>query len=79
MPETTEGIEFDELGICRACNSSEQKMHISWEERSKDLSEILDKARIEARKKILPMIVWFLLVVGKIVCINCMLWLKFTR
>ncbi len=54
MPETTEGIEFDELGICRACNSSEQKMHISWEERSKDLSEILDKARIEAKKKNSP-------------------------
>ena len=54
MPETTEGIEFDELGICRACNSSEQKMHISWEERSKDLSEILDKARIEAKKRNSP-------------------------
>jgi putative transferase (TIGR04331 family) len=27
MPETTEGIEFDETGVCRACNSSEQKMH----------------------------------------------------
>ena len=35
MPETTEGIDFDENGICRACASSEQKMHINWEERRK--------------------------------------------
>ena len=51
MPETTEGIEFDELGICRACNSSEQKMHISWEERSKELTKILDRAKKEAKEK----------------------------
>ncbi|MEK9907417.1 MAG: N-acetyl sugar amidotransferase, partial [Gammaproteobacteria bacterium] len=51
MPETTEGIGFDENGICRACNSSEQKMHINWEERSKSLERILDKAKKDAEKK----------------------------
>jgi N-acetyl sugar amidotransferase len=49
MPETTEGITFDENGICRACTSSEQKMHINWEERRNDLNKILDQAKSEAR------------------------------
>lgn len=30
MPETQEGIQFDSMGICTACQSSEQKMHIDW-------------------------------------------------
>ena len=33
MPETQEGVKFDELGICTACQSSEDKMHINWFER----------------------------------------------
>jgi N-acetyl sugar amidotransferase len=48
LPETTEGIEFDELGICRACNSSEQKMHINWEERKTTLETILNEAKKNA-------------------------------
>ena len=48
MPETTEGIDFDELGICRACNSSEQKMHVDWDERKKTLESILDEAKKNA-------------------------------
>jgi hypothetical protein len=27
MPETQEGIKFDEMGICQACQSSEHKIH----------------------------------------------------
>ena len=54
MPETTEGIEFDDLGICRACNSSEQKMHISWEERAEVLKEILEKAKSDAKENQSP-------------------------
>ncbi len=42
MPETTEGIEFDEMGICQACQSAEQKIHINWAEREKELAKILD-------------------------------------
>ena len=45
MPETQEGIKFDELGICKACQSSEQKIHINWVEREKELKNILDKAK----------------------------------
>jgi len=41
MPETSEGITFDELGICSGCRSSEQKMHINWERRQKELRKIL--------------------------------------
>ena len=50
MPETTEGIDFDDTGICRTCNSSEQKMHINWEERRKELEAILENARDKVNK-----------------------------
>lgn len=42
MPATNEGMQFDELGICLACRSSEQKMHINWVERQKQLKETLE-------------------------------------
>lgn len=45
FPETLDGITFDELGICTACRSSEDKMHINWKDREKKLGEILDKAK----------------------------------
>lgn len=48
LPETTEGIAFDEMGICKACRSSEEKMRIDWKERGVQLQEILDKARHES-------------------------------
>jgi N-acetyl sugar amidotransferase len=48
MPETQEGVEFDEMGICTACQSSEQKMHINWQERRGQLAGILDKAKANA-------------------------------
>lgn len=48
MPETAEGMEFDEMGICRACRSQEQKMHIDWSAREKELRRILDHYRQRA-------------------------------
>lgn len=45
MPETQEGIKFDDLGICTACQSSEQKMHINWKERERELRKILEEAK----------------------------------
>ena len=48
MPETQEGISFDALGICKACQSSEQKMHINWKEREGLLAEILADAKLRA-------------------------------
>jgi len=48
MPETTEGITFDEMGICQACQSAEQKMHINWVEREKQLRGILESYKKKA-------------------------------
>lgn len=48
MPETQEGLTFDEMGICQACQSSEQKIHINWAEREKKLREILEEAKAAA-------------------------------
>lgn len=48
MPETEEGVEFDEMGICTACRSSEQKMHINWKEREEELRKILNQAKEKA-------------------------------
>lgn len=44
-PESNEGMAFDEMGICLACKSSEQKMKIDWEVRGKELLKIFDKHR----------------------------------
>lgn len=43
MPESNEGMQFDEMGICQACQSQEQKIHIDWVEREKILRETLEK------------------------------------
>ncbi len=43
MPETTEGIAFDEMGICKACRASEEKMRIDWKMRGDQLGELLKK------------------------------------
>lgn len=48
MPETQEGVKFDELGICQACQSSEQKIHINWVEREQELRRLLEKAKSES-------------------------------
>ena len=43
--ETMEGISFDELGVCTPCRSSEEKMHINWQERKDNLRAIFNKYR----------------------------------
>jgi len=48
VPETQEGVIFDEMGICTACRSSEEKMHIDWLARERRLREILDSAKQSA-------------------------------
>jgi N-acetyl sugar amidotransferase len=45
LPETMEGITFDEFGICVPCRSSEEKMHIDWAARRRDLEQILASFR----------------------------------
>ncbi|NQT90386.1 MAG: N-acetyl sugar amidotransferase, partial [Candidatus Omnitrophica bacterium] len=48
LPETVENIEFDEMGICRGCVSAEQKIHIDWIEREKELRKILDRYKAKS-------------------------------
>jgi N-acetyl sugar amidotransferase len=48
LPETMEGISFDEFGICVPCRSSEEKMHIDWTERRKLLDAIVDSVRSDS-------------------------------
>ena len=48
VPETQEGVGFDDLGVCTACRSSEDKMHIDWAARERDLRRILEDARAKA-------------------------------
>ena len=43
LPETMEGITFDEFGVCTPCRSSEEKMHINWKNKQSVLIEILNK------------------------------------
>jgi len=43
MPESNEGMRFDEMGICQACQSQEQKIHVNWVEREKQLRETLEQ------------------------------------
>lgn len=45
MPETMEGISFDEFGICTPCRSSEEKMHINWDERYSKLNKLIEEHR----------------------------------
>lgn len=45
LPETMEGISFDEFGICTPCRSSEEKMHINWDERYSNLNNIIEDHR----------------------------------
>ncbi len=47
-PQTQEGVSFDEMGICTACRSSEQKMHIDWVQREAQLRKIIDDAKAKA-------------------------------
>lgn len=48
IPETQEGVKFDELGICQACQSSEQKIHINWAEKEAQLRQLFDDAKANA-------------------------------
>ncbi len=51
LPDTQEGVGFDEMGMCTACRSSETKMHINWAQREEQLRQILEEAKEEGRKR----------------------------
>ena len=43
MPASNEGIQFDEMGICQACQSQEQKIHIDWTAKERQLCATLEQ------------------------------------
>jgi N-acetyl sugar amidotransferase len=45
LPETHESISFDEQGVCSICRQVEFKTGIDWEQRKKDLSELIESHR----------------------------------
>ncbi len=45
MPETKPDLYIDEDGVCNACRSYEQRPQINWDERRKELLEILVRYR----------------------------------
>lgn len=45
IPETHETIKFDNEGVCNVCRAHEIKHEIDWNERKKQLMELLDKHR----------------------------------
>lgn len=47
LPETMEGMNLDDIGICVPCRSSEEKMHINWEQREELFKNIVNSHRSE--------------------------------
>ena len=45
LNDEKKGIQFDDKGICEACNYSNKKKKINWEERESKLIKLLDKHR----------------------------------
>lgn len=45
QPDTRPQIEFDEFGVCPACNYSETLAYVNWDKRKKELLEFCDKYR----------------------------------
>ena len=45
LPSTKPHLSFDEEGICNACRNYENRKNVDWDERKKELMEILDRYR----------------------------------
>lgn len=45
MPDTKPDLGFDEHGVCSACNNYEERTHIDWDKRKKELENVLAKYR----------------------------------
>ena len=43
MPDTKPDLHIDEAGVCSACRSIEKRKEVDWDERKKELDEILSK------------------------------------
>lgn len=45
MPHTKPDLHIDEEGVCNACRSIEKRREIDWEQRKKELLDVLEKYR----------------------------------
>lgn len=45
MPETQQGIVFDEEGVCGTCRQNEIKKEIDWDAKEKELLELIERYR----------------------------------
>ncbi len=45
MPHTKPDLHIDEEGVCNACRSMEKRKEIDWDQRKKDLLNVLEKYR----------------------------------
>ncbi len=45
MPHTKPDLHIDEKGVCNACRSIEKRKEIDWEQRKKELLDVLEKYR----------------------------------
>jgi N-acetyl sugar amidotransferase len=43
MPDTKPDLSFDEEGVCNACRNFENRQQINWDERKKDLMQLVDR------------------------------------
>lgn len=51
MPDTKPDLNFDEHGVCSACNSYKQREDIDWDKKKSELLELLDKYRSKDSSK----------------------------
>ncbi len=54
QPDTRPGILFNEQQVCYACLYEEEKKHIDWDKRWKELVGIAEQAKAEAQKRETP-------------------------
>ena len=45
FPETKPDLEFDESGVCSACNYYRQRKEVDWTQRQKELTDIIERYR----------------------------------
>lgn len=45
LPDSKPGLKFDENGVCSACRFAEIKKSINWDERTRNLIDICDRAK----------------------------------
>lgn len=45
MPDTRPGITFNDQGVCSACQSYDNRVHIDWKQRWEELKKLCDKYR----------------------------------